>query len=269
MAAASLYALRVAVGLALVSLACEPAPARRSLVSCAPAITQILVEIGASPGLVAADSASKRRTELAAALDLGERCERAPATVPGLRPDRVLVPGSDEGRALAAALEQRGLAVQLLEPRSLDQLLEVYAQLGALVGDAAGAERAVARLVREISSIAVQRDGRPRLQVVWLLSRDPLIAVGGTGVLHEILELAGADNGVHGPEKERVELSAQQLGSLGADLALDSSGVARPAQLELEVRVIPQDLARLPALDPLARIRALHALLYPPGVQGD
>jgi ABC-type hemin transport system substrate-binding protein len=265
MGAASLYPGWIAAGLALAlfSTSCEPAPPRPALISCAPEITQILLELGAARALVGADADSRRLPGLEAALDLGEACERAPAAAPGLRPDSLLVLGNEPGRALARSLEERGLAVRVLEPRSLDELVEVYQQLGVLAGDAASADRAVTALVRSISSIAVQRDGKRRLRVVWLLARDPLVAVGGEGMLHEMLELAGAENAVHGPAAERVVLGARQLTSSGADLALDSSGVSGRPELQLASRSIPPELAALPALDPLERIGALHELLYP------
>jgi ABC-type hemin transport system substrate-binding protein len=262
MGTASLYPGWVAAGLALAlaSTSCEPAPRRRALVSCAPEITQILLELGAARALAGVDADSTRVPGLEAARDLGEACELAPAAAPALRPDAVLVPGSERGRALARSLEERGLAVRVLEPRSLDELVAVYQQLGVLAGE--DAERSVAELVRSIASLAVQRDGKRRLRVVWLLAREPLTAVGGRGMLHEMLELAGAENAVHGLAAERVALSRQQLASSAADLALDSSGVSAGPELELEVKSIAPELAALPALDPLERIRALHALLY-------
>jgi len=254
-----------AVGLVLAALSAScgagPKPAR-ALVSCDRQLTQMLVELGAAPALVGVDALSRRMPGLEAALDLGPGCEDAPRTLPGLGPDQVLILGTEQGSALAASLAQRGQAAVVFEPRTLDEVLDAYQRLGVLLGDDSSAQLAVARLTRAISGIAVRRDGRARLTVAWLLGRDPLTAVGGDGLLHEILELAGAENAFHGSAAQRIELTAQELADRAPDLLFDSTGA--PARLS-GLASIPVDpaLAALPALDPLPRIRALHALLYP------
>jgi hypothetical protein len=111
----------------------------------------------------------------------------------------------------------------------------------------------------------VRRDGRSRLRVVWVVEREPLVVVGNDGMLHEILELAGAENGFHGPSGARLRTTPAEIALSAPDLVLDSSAHGPPPALPqaLARRRIPPELARVPALDVIPRVRRLHLLLYP------
>jgi ABC-type Fe3+-hydroxamate transport system substrate-binding protein len=85
-------------------------------------------------------------------------------------------------------------------------------------------------------------------------------------MLHEMLELAGAENAFHeGTERKHVTQAA--VVAAAPDLVLDATGATPSDPLglpdALEIRRVPPGWSELPALDPLTRIRGLHALLYP------
>lgn len=102
---------------------------------------------------------------------------------------------------------------------------------------------------------------------MWALEREPLVAVGANGILHEILELAGAENGFHEPAQERIVVTPAQIAARAPDLVLDATGRensdshALPPHLRIER--IPVELSSVPALDVLPRVGRLHAVLYP------
>jgi len=144
--------------------------------------------------------------------------------------------------------------------------------VGALFAVETRALNLVAEITRGISAIAVTRDGRTRLNVAWILpptrNTDSLEAVGSTGLLHELLELAGAENAFHGTVAPRHRVSPSELADVAADLVLDSTGGTALMDLGLtaEIRRAPAAITRRPILHPLARVEALHELLYPDAV---
>jgi vitamin B12 transport system substrate-binding protein len=243
----------------------EPQPAEPALLlSLSPEVSRLLVELGLARDVVGADRASLELPELALAADLGPRADDSARLAPALRADRAIGLGDAHGRALADALEAEGVPTTLLAPRSANEVVQAVHRLGDLLERPTRAAAVAARMTADVSQIAVRRDGRERLVAVWLLSRDPLRAVGGGGLLHELIELAGAENAFHGPLLEQVDTSASELASMKFDVLLDASGAAAARSPGAGARTVavPPGLAQLPALDLVARVQALHALLY-------
>jgi ABC-type hemin transport system substrate-binding protein len=232
-------------------------------------VSRLLVELGLAGDVAGADRDSLRLPELALAADLGPGADDAARLARALRAERAIGLGDAHGRALAGALEAEGVPTALLAPRSANEVVQAVHRVGLLLDVPTRASAVAARMTAEVSQIAVRRDGRERLVAVWLLERDPPRAVGGGGLLHEILELAGAENAFHGPQEEQVDAGESALAGLAFDVLLDGSGdtaaVAPPGAAGARVVAVPRELARLPALDLAARVRALHALLYGEG----
>lgn len=241
------------------------APEPQRVVACSPEVAQLLVELGAGGAIVAADSLSILEVPVGKALDLGPGCARAPDAAPAIAPALAILLGAGGDEALAAALAERGLETLVLGPRSANEVVAAHQRVAARLGIPTRSLRSVAHLTQEISAIATSRDGLPRLAVVWIVARDPLVAVGSGGMLHEILELAGANNAFHGGPEDRRDTRVDEVVASAPDLVLDSSGSAEPLPLPRNLRVlrIVPDLATIPALDLAARVRALHAALYP------
>lgn len=195
--------------------------------------------------------------ELIAELGLAAR------VVDGAAPLALGLATSDAGPR-AAALRAAGADVHLFDPRSANDVTRTIRAIGALAGVETRAQAVVARLQGDVAAVAGARDGQHRVRVAWLLDGDPLAAVGGSGLLHEMLELAGAENAFHLEGETRVATDAAAVAALAPEVVL--VGAQRAGAVFGAARVIaaPAELSRLPTLDLVARVRALHALFYPP-----
>ncbi len=263
----------VLAAIAAVAAGCEPAtepsPTPRAsdppvrIVSLSPELSRVLVELGVAPRVVAADSVSRALPSVFAAIDLGPPEAPDLARAAAMQPDFLFALESSPPRP--AEDWQRAGAI-VFAPRNANDVIHCIQQLGTLLGVDTRATAVVARMTREVSAVATARDGRERLTVAWLLARDPLVVVGGTGLLHELLELAGAENAFHDGE-ERTEVTAAELARRAPALLLDSTGHAAapsaPIAPGIEHRTLPPELAALPALDLVGRVRQLHRILYP------
>jgi ABC-type Fe3+-hydroxamate transport system substrate-binding protein len=174
----------------------------------------------------------------------------------------------EQTRALASRLEASGIRVVLLDPRSANEVDAALLRIGALVDEEMRARTLAARVAREVARIATRRDGRSRLRVALVLGCNPLTAVGGAGLVHETVELAGAENVFHEPGLDAREITAAQLAERAPEVVLDASGGPASSCIDAsgwDARVVrlPGELTRLPALDLTARVRGLHEILYP------
>jgi hypothetical protein len=237
----------------------DPAPAGPPLVepprviSCSGEVTDLLRVLGIVP-----------------ALELGWDCALAPDEASGLAPAlRVRLDGKPDD-ALSRVLAERGVQTLVLAPRSANEIAAAHHELASRLGRPDLGIRSMARLTGEVSAIATRRDGLARHRVIWILARDPLVAVGGAGLLHEILELGGGENGIHGAPDERRAVTLEEIAASAPDLVLDSSGAAEALALpaRIPVRRLAPDLARVPALDLAGRVRAVYAALYPESAPG-
>jgi ABC-type Fe3+-hydroxamate transport system substrate-binding protein len=225
-------------------------------------VSEIVIELGLAAQIVGADRGSLALPQLADSADLSALDADALALAVALRPDLALFSG-DAPPPFAQALEAKGIRSYVLAPRSANEVLAAIDRLGVLLGRETSATALSARVTREVSAIAQRRDGRQRLVALWLLRRDPPLVVGGTGLLHEVLELAGGENAIHEQDQAAVEVDATRLAATRADLVLDSTGAPGPPLLpDVRVLELPPELASLPAFDLVSRVARLHALLY-------
>lgn len=224
----------------------------------------VLVEMGLGPAVVGVDSPSLAIPELAHALDLGDPTAPSVELARSLRPDLVLVLAAPAaaGAGFARGLEAQGIPAHVLAPQDANEVIASIHRIGSLVGRELRAANVAGRLTRDVSEIATRRDGRPRLSVAWVLEGDPLVVVGASGILHEILELAGGENAFHAPESERLAVTSAELAASAPDVVLAALPDAPIPPGARRVAVDP-DLRALPLLDLPARVRALHAALYP------
>jgi ABC-type Fe3+-hydroxamate transport system substrate-binding protein len=240
----------------------EPPPPR--IVCVGAELGALLVEFGLGPGVVGADTPTLATPGLGHALDLGAPPALSAELARALRPDVVFVlpPPSSSETDFAAALEAAAIPVHVLSPRRTNEVIESIQRIGRSVGRELRAAAITARLARDVSQVATLRDGRARLRAAWVLEGDPLVVVGGTGLLHELLELAGAENAFHTPGDERLEIAPADLGARGPDVVLASAPGAPEVAGARSVAIDPS-IGALPALDLPARVRSLHAVLYP------
>ena len=256
----------------VVALACGPsAPEGRTdesplprIVSVGPELGRVLVELGLGPRVVGVDSASHEIPELAHAIDLGNRGALSDELARRARPNLVLVlaGASAPEAALARAIATERIAAYVLSPSDADEVIATVHRIGRLVGRELRAAAIAARLTREVSDVAILRDGRTRLSAAWVIGRDPLVVVGGSGMLHELLELAGAENAFHTPMEARLDVTTADLSAREPDVVLSAPILSVAVPGAKSVSVDPA-LARLPLLDLSARVRALYAALYP------
>ena len=222
-----------------------------------------------APQVLGADTFSRSLSGFAASEDLGDDCSEVRGPARGERLDVILLDRHDTHRV--RALEAQGESVQVLVPTGIDEVLQIYSELGSRFGVRTRALGLKAEVGRKVSRIAQLRDSRTRLQVVWLLgpgsSPGTDEVVGGKGILHELLELAGAENAFHVSVADRNRVSADEIADAGVELLIHGGRVVPPVTLPLvlELRVLGPELIRSPILHLAGRVGALYELLYPEG----
>ncbi len=233
-----------------------------------PSVSELLLELGAGFEIVAADAGSLSLPGLGGVVNLGELHSETIEDALASQPDLAIGLATPRVRDFAAELEERGIVVHLLDPRNADAVIRTTHRVGDLLERPTRAISVSASRIQRISELAGLRDGKSRLNVAWLVECDPLLVIGGSGLAHEVLELAGAENSFHQLGFAQVEITQQQLAEKSPDVVLDSTGREPERRCwdrwsdTTRVEPTPGGLAELPGLDLHRRIREIHTILY-------
>ena len=178
------------------SAAAQRGPATR-IVSLVPPLTEILVDIGAAPQVIAADGSDAEH-------------------IISLRPDLVLIDRSQE--SLRESLMRARIDVFDYRQEHLDNFVRLYITLGSLTGHRAEAVTRLRAIESELSVIRSQVSGRRRPRTLLVTGDD---AAGGVGFLHELIEAAGGTNVLSDIKRESVPVSVEMLAARAPEVIID------------------------------------------------
>ncbi|MEJ2107077.1 MAG: cobalamin-binding protein [Acidiferrobacteraceae bacterium] len=175
---------------ALVTL---PRPAHR-IISLAPHATEMLFAIGAGARVVGVSqysdwppqARSLPRVSGAAGLDV----ERILAA----KPDLVIAWRSGTPALALQKLRDLGLPVFVSEPRRLADIPDTLERLGILSGHTGEARKIARRMRQSVSALRQKYGARRRLRVFYEIWQQPLMTIGGTHYLNDVLHLCGGEN---------------------------------------------------------------------------
>ncbi len=154
-----------------------PARVERA-VSLAPSLTEIVFAIGAGDRLVGVTSFCDHPEAAKAIAKVGDTVQPNLETILGLDPDVVLVTTSSQIEAFSKILSERGIAVFVTAPDSLDAVIGDLEQLGEVFGTQAAAAAAADGLRNRIKKIEARRSSHADVPVFVQISREPLFTIG-------------------------------------------------------------------------------------------
>jgi ABC-type Fe3+-hydroxamate transport system substrate-binding protein len=254
----------------------RPAGAQR-VISLSPAVTEVLVALGAAGDLVGVDRFSLQVPGVGDVPSLGALfspdLERAIEAEPTL----VFGVAGQQQQGFFEYLRARGVRVETLSPYTLTEVLDSYAQIGALVGRAdegAALRDAVERELAEIR--ASVRGTTPSVAVV--LERQPLYVVGGGSFVSELIEAAGGRNAFADLDAPYPVVSLEVLAERAPAVLVDTSvavaagGEAAVAEAREHwsvlphpgrVETVPQGVVTLPGARLAEAARILRDKIHP------
>jgi ABC-type Fe3+-hydroxamate transport system substrate-binding protein len=170
------------------------AVAARRIVSLNPATTELLFALGAGQLVVGRSVWDQWPVEARAVESVGPGLQPNVEAVLARRPDLVVLYASADNRAASDRLRAAGVPVLALKIDRIDQHLRGTLILGALTGQQARADALAQSLIQTLDSVRTATAGLARPRVFWHIWGQPLITIGRGSFLHELLEIAGAEN---------------------------------------------------------------------------
>jgi iron complex transport system substrate-binding protein len=198
--------------------------APRRIVSLVPAITEMLFAIGAGPQVVAVSSYDEFPPEVKALPKVGALLDPDTERVLALRPEMVIVYGSQS--QLQTQLERVGLRTFSYRHGGIATTLNSIRELGTATGHRQESDRLASSLQARLDAVRARVKGLRQPRTALVFDRQPgtlreIYASGGTGFLHEMLEIAGGSNIFADVSRESVQPSLETLLARAPDVILE------------------------------------------------
>ncbi|HEX6251923.1 MAG TPA: helical backbone metal receptor [Gemmatimonadaceae bacterium] len=166
----------------------------RRIVSLNPATTELLVALGAAGRLVGRTSWDLYTPAVRRARDLGNGIRPNVEAVLEMRPDLVILYGSEDNVMAARRLREAGVPTLSLKLDRIGQLERAAMLVGAAVGEEDRARTVVDSVHQTLDSVRAAVAGRERPRAFWHVWDSPIITIGRGSFLHELVEIAGGEN---------------------------------------------------------------------------
>jgi iron complex transport system substrate-binding protein len=171
----------------------KPPAAPRRVVSLAPSLTDTAVALGKASLLVGVTRYDDA-PEVAKLPRVGGFLDPSPEAVLGLRPDLVLWLTDGGALPIVRRIAALGVPVMAVPVVSVADVLAAARAVGAALGDAPAGDALARSLDAGIASARKRGEGRPRVRVLFVVGRDPLVVAGPGSYPDELLRLAGGEN---------------------------------------------------------------------------
>ena len=177
----------------LLALSAQALAAER-VVSLAPSLSEIVVELGAADVLVGVLDGGERPVELANVPSVGHYGQLDMERLLSLNPDRILLWPGSVGPAQRGQLQRLNIPVYVAEPHSLEQLTTQVQTIAEQLGRAEAGRQLAAQLRERLAALRQRYQRAQPLRVFYQVWNQPLYTVGGGQIISDALNVCGARN---------------------------------------------------------------------------
>lgn len=178
----------------LLALLVWPVAAVERVVSLAPSLTEIMLELEAGDLLVGLLDGGVRPSQVAHLPSVGHFGQLEMESLLRLQPDLLVLGPDSISQAQRQQLQSMGLELLVVEPRRLAELAEQFAEVGQRIGRAEQGRRLQARFNQGLAELR-QRYARPQpLRLFYQVWDVPLYTLGGEQIISDALGVCGAEN---------------------------------------------------------------------------
>ena len=220
------------------------------IISLAPSNTEILYALGLGDKVVAVTDFCDYPEEAKAKPSVGSFSKPNIEEIIAQSPDLVVVVQLHEAE-LVPQLESRGITVLVLNPTSVNKVLEAIRLVGEVTGKEEEASRLIAGLENRIKTVADKTQGLSKAEkpgVFYIVWHDPLMSAGSGTLEDELIGMAGGRN-IAGDLSGYASISLEAVIAANPEVMVASMGHGEGGDvilqhIESESRLDDTDAAR-------------------------
>jgi vitamin B12 transport system substrate-binding protein len=175
-------------------IACQAAAAPQRVVSLAPSLTEIVIELNASDLLVGVLDGGLRPERVAGLPSVGRYGQLDIERLLSLRPDLLLLWPGSVSAAQRDQLKRLNIPVYTAEPHTLGELADQIEQMGERLGRVERGRQAAEDFRQRLASLRKRYRRDVPLSVFYQVWDQPLYTVGGHQIISDALTVCGARN---------------------------------------------------------------------------
>lgn len=166
----------------------------KRVVSLAPSLSEIVVELGAADLLVGVLDGGDRPAALAKVPSVGHYGQLDMERLLSLKPDLILLWPGSIGPAQREQLQRLNIPVYVAEPHSLEQLTSQVQAIAEQLGRAEAGRQLAAQLRQRLAELRQRYQRTEPTRVFYQVWNQPLYTVGGGQIISDALSVCGARN---------------------------------------------------------------------------
>lgn len=186
------------------------------VVSLAPSLTESIFAVGAGDKLVGVTTYCNYPEEARSKEKVGDTQTPNIERIVALKPDVVFVSTASQLEAFMNTLDDQGIAVYVMDAKSLNDIFEDLRTLGSLLGTEASANALVADLDKRVKEISVSEPVRVFVQI----SNEPLFTIGKDSFLTELVAKAGGISVTRDVPSGYPKLSKETASAMDPDVII-------------------------------------------------
>ncbi|MFJ3484535.1 cobalamin-binding protein [Pseudomonas sp. NPDC090202] len=207
----------------LLLLLALPVGAVERVVSLAPSLTEIVVELDAADVLVGVLDGGERPSTLAALPSVGQYGQLQMERLLSLQPDLLLLWPGSVSAAQRDQLQRLHIPTFTAEPHTLDQLAAQIEQIGERLGRGERGRQFAAEFRQQLAQLRQRYHRDVPLSVFYQVWDKPLYTVGGGQIISDALSVCGARNVFADLTLPAPQVSLEAVLQRDPDLILASS----------------------------------------------
>lgn len=181
------------LALLVLALSAQALAAER-VVSLAPSLSEIVMELGAADLLVGLLDGGERPAALAQVPSVGRYGQLDMERLLSLKPDLILLWPGSVGPAQRAQLQRLNIPVYVAEPHNLEQLTTQVQAIAEQLGRVDAGRQLAEPLRRRLAELRQRYRRAEPLRVFYQVWNSPLYTVGGGQIISDALTVCGARN---------------------------------------------------------------------------
>jgi vitamin B12 transport system substrate-binding protein len=242
--------------------------AAERVVSLAPSLSEIVVELGAADLLVGVLDGGERPAALAALPSVGHYGQLNIERLLSLKPDLILLWPGSVGPAQREQLQRLNIPVYVAEPHSLEQLTTQVQAIASQLGRADAGRQLAAQLRQRLVELRQRYQRSEPLRVFYQVWDQPLYTVGGGQIISDALGVCGGRNVFDDLKLPAPQVSIESVLQRDPEVILVGDQAQREAwkawpMMAPRVRLVPDKGLERPSGQMVAAVARLCQVIAP------
>lgn len=253
-------------------------PSPQRIVSLAPNITETLFALGLDREIAGVTRFCDYPQEAASKRQVGGLVSPSLEKIVSLEPDLVIGTADGNRKETVDRLERIGLPVYVVNPGSLDEILEMILNIGEITGKRTEADRLVANLRRRIDRVVLLTKDSARPGVFFQVGEGAMITAGKNTFIDRLIRSAGGENIAGDSTTRYPRFSMEEIILKNPDIIIVSSAKNRSSPSAKEtwerwkdiaavkkgnIHVIDPDLVSRPAPRIVDGLETMAGIIHP------